>query len=784
MLLKNVIKTFGKKWLQLIAIGIIICSSALIFSMMTYGLSGVDIPTQQYLVDYNQEDFAVEMMTTPTVEEASDITVGTLVASGIYELSDIKQKDPAVFKKIIAKRLDAFADVYPDVEVELRAFKLLDFDHQETRHKAFIAKDMQHINKSFIEEGTKPVQKNEIAINKIYARKHELKIGDTFPLNDDSYVITGFVLFPDYTLPSFGDNPFMVDTTMLPLILMTDQAYEQLDVKEYFRFAGVDPAGKEIDTTFSKEKLPFVTQIIPTATNMRSGAVYDELSQSRITALGLSLFIALIAVIIVAIMVSNILHFERGQIGILKAMGYRKKEIALPYLLAVSLFSIVMLFIGYFLGFYFAEPLKNVYLDFYLLPETLIHQDLSVFLTAIFIPLLFIVLFSGIIIYRILAEKPLDLLRPRMSSTLNRFSRFISLLLSRAKVKASTKFKYLYAIRSTGSFIILFVGILFSTLLTLFGFMMDGMFEEMTVGYLDKVAYNYQAFADFTKPLPNLQEEEEKFLYYPYANLNDAAVKLEGLDPASTLFKLYDHDQTDLTAEIEDGIVITKSIGLKQDLAVGDTIDLEILDQTVSLEINGITEEYTDMIYMDIAELSAILSVGASRDLYSGIYSIDRPAAEFYNVILPKQDLYDQAKAMKAYTDMVIKVMISGAIVIGTSILFVLTAFTVEKNYYPISLLKVLGYRRKEINAMVLNSYFTYALASFIISIPAANLILDLLMNIFLKEYGIIIPLAFTLLDGVKAFGLFIFIFIISTYINRRKIHRIPLQEILKTYGE
>ena len=62
-----------------------------------------------------------------------------------------------------------------------------------------------------------------------------------------------------------------------------------------------------------------------------SGAIYDELDQGKVIGLGLSLLIMSIALIIVSILIFNLLNSERSKIGLLKAMGYRRREIARPY---------------------------------------------------------------------------------------------------------------------------------------------------------------------------------------------------------------------------------------------------------------------------------------------------------------------------------------------------------------------------------------------------------------------------------------------------------------------
>jgi putative ABC transport system permease protein len=782
MLLKNVLKTLQKKWMQLTAIGIIIILSSLIYTMMFYGMSGISEPTLSYLNESVQEDFSVEMLSMVTSEESQYPIVRDLLSKGIYTLSDIKKSEPVTFKKLIESRIRSFKEHYPDVSLELREYKTFDFDYRGKVNKALVAKDARSINLSYMEAGAKPSKDSEIAIDKIYADKNNIRIGDSFLLKEKKYKVTGFVLFPDYTIPTF-DNTFNIDTGLQVLVLLSDKEYEHLDAKEYFRLAGKNLTGVPINTAYDKDELPFVNQIITTAASMRSGAVYDELTQGRVSSLGLSIFVASIAVIIVSIMMSNLLHAERGQIGILKAMGYRRLEIAMPYFLSVVSLAFLMLIVGYALGYYYSEPLKRLYLDFYLLPEVRIGQNLTVFATAIFVPLFFFALFSGVIIYRMLGEGPLQLLKPHEAASLSRLSKYVSRLLSRAKGK--TKFKYLHAIRSTGSFVIFFLGIMFSTLLITFSFMMTDMFNNMTVGYLEKVSYNYQAYADFTKRVPETRSGEEKFLIYPYAYIGDKVVSLEGLSPDNKLYNLIDGSGRNLTSYIRNDAVITKQLSLKLDIKVGDTVKIKVNGDYYYFTVKGVTDEYTsDQVYLNISKLSSMISDNKSTRLYSGIYSTEKPSDEYYSMIISKSGMIELSKAMSNYMNFMINILIGGSAIIAASILFVLTSFTVEKNYYAISLLKVLGYKRREVNSMILNSYFVYALLSYSLSIPIALAILDWMVKLFLEEYGLIIPLQFKLEYMFEGLAILVVIFFAGTYISRRKIGRIPLQEVLKTYGE
>lgn len=795
MLFKNVRRTLLKKWMQLTAIGIIIILSSMTYTMMFYGLSGIEEPTKDYLRDYNQEDFSVEILNMVTEEESAAPEVMSLLKQGLYSLSDIKNADSRFFYSLMKKRIAAFENIYSGYAAELRELKTINFDFLPTpnnpaensaakaaSHKALLVKDANQINQSYIEEGRKPAADDEIAINKIYAVKNSLKLGDSLALGTKSYEITGFVLMPDYTLPMF-DNTFNIDPGLQTLVLMTDREYELYPAKESFRFSGVNLGEDDIDISFDRAALPFVVQITTTATSMRSGAIYDELEQGKVMALGLSIFIVSIAIIIVSILIYNLLNAERSKIGILKALGYRRREISRPYSLSILIFAFFMLVIGYIAGLFYAEPLKQLYLDFYLLPSIKIEQKPVVFITAVFAPLAFLGAMSSLVNNIILRENALKLLQPRRDKSISILGRLIGRLL--IKAKGSTKFKYLYVLRNPGSFFLFFIGILFSTILLNFSFMANGMLERMTTEYLDMVDYEYEAYADLTKGLPKTAEGEEQFLNYPYGYLDENLVTLQGLSQSSTLYRLYDSSGKDMTSLLGSGAVISKKLSMKLSIETGDKIKVKLNKNYFEFEVKGISAEYiSDTVYLDIQTLSSLLTLDKRPDFFNGIYAKTKPSSKIYSIIISKESILEQAKAMENYMQFITTVLMSGAAIISISILFVLTSLTVESNYYVISLLKVMGYRRKEVNSMILSSYFVYSLISYLISIPISVAVLDLLMDIFATEYGVVLPLEFKPIHIAIGLLLLMLIFFAGTFVSRRKIQKIELQEALKTYGE
>lgn len=178
MLYKNVWKTLSRKWMQLLAIAIIIVMSSLTYTMMFYGISGIEVPTEEYLEESNQEDFAIDMLNRVTEEELRDPAVATLAETGAFTLADIKQADAEVFNRLIASRIAAVEQEMPDATIELRDLKAITYTFDDTEHRGLIVKESDTINRSYLEAGDRPSANDEIALNKKYAEENGIDIGD------------------------------------------------------------------------------------------------------------------------------------------------------------------------------------------------------------------------------------------------------------------------------------------------------------------------------------------------------------------------------------------------------------------------------------------------------------------------------------------------------------------------------------------------------------------------------------------------------------------------------
>lgn len=791
MLFKNVLRTLKAQWVQLILLGVIITLSSFIYATMTYSLSGIIDPTEKYFTEANQEDFSVSFLDIILEDDMTYITNNcpalTVLDPAIlpYTVSGVKTIDSDCYYGLLEQRVSEIESKYDNINIDMRESKDVYFDSNGESYRIRFLKDMDVINTSYLVAGEKPSNDSEIAVAEIFARNNNLDIGGIFNVNGKDYTVSGYVLFPDYSLTLFSQE-MILDNASQTIALVIDEEFERLNQIVAFEGAGEFLNGYtssefEVDvmeTYRDHEDLDDVTNMILTLNNMRSGAIYAELAGGRAQSILLSLLISTIALMIVGIMVSRVLHKQRGPIGILKSMGYTNNEITLPYIFFIAIMSLPAILLGYYLGLIMANPFMQIYLDFYLLPYQPIIQSIEVVAVAVIVPFVFTVGLSYLVVRRLLNQKPVELLNPEVTSDSNKLTRFVSKHLKNSKI--TTKLQHLLLYRSLVKFSLYLVGMFFAAFLILFSFSMNGIFDRMLYDYYENTDHNYIAYCDYVGEC-EVPDDGDIVIELPSVVVNDEDASIIGLDIDNDLHPLFNNRGKEITNDLEVGAIITKSIQLTRGYNVGDVVQIELPNEVLDIKIISISEEYTgNKIYIDRTVLSTALK--GTEDYYNAVYTINEPNKEDYIVVISLIDIIEQADSMQNFFQTFIIVMVVVSIAIGAIIIYILTVITIEDNFYNIALFKVMGYNDKEINRMILGGYSLYGIIIFILCIPMAIITFIALEYFFAQFYDLLFPLQFSWWHGVLAILIYIVIFYVGAYQAQRKLKKVSLQEAMKMY--
>ena len=791
MLFKNVFKTLQKQYVQLFLLGLIIILSSFLYTTMEYAIAGVMEPTEEYFEEANQEDFAVSMLDIILEDDVNHIiancptVVGLPPESWPFTISGLKNIDVDCYYSVLDRRTELISETYDDIELEIRESKDVYYSTNGESYRIKFLKDMSVINTSFFVEGVAPSSNDEIAVAETFANLNDLIVGDIITVAEKDYTISGFVLFPDYNLPMFGAD-FVLDNKTQTLGLLTDEEFENLEESVSFELAGVflndmnDDLFEQnvIDDYNDQENLDYVTRIVLTINNVRSGAIYAELSGGRAYTIMLSLMIAAIALMIVGIMVSRVLHAQRGPIGILKSMGYTNNQITLPYIVFIFILALPTIFIGYYLGLLAAVPFKDMFMSFYLLPHKPIEQTTMTLIVAVVVPLFFVVGLGFFIVRRLLNQKPVTLLNPEVTSSSNFVTKRVGKYLKRFKI--TSKLQHLLLYRNIVKFVVFLVGMFYAAYLILFSFSMNGLFDRMIFNYYENTSHEYIGYCEYGSAC-DVTGTQEKVIELPSALLDDDDIVLVGLHSDNELHPLYDKKDVEITSKLDEGIIITESLSKLQGLRKGDDVTIEIGDKSREVEIVGITYEYSgNKAYMNITDLSQLLT--DTDNYHNTIYSETELDKDDYMVVITIQDVIDQVGSMQGFMNAFVVVMTIASILIGAIIIYILTVMTIEDNFYNISLFKVIGFNEREVNKMILGGYSIYGIVSFIASVPVAIASFYVMEIVFAQMYDMLFPLYFVWWHAVVSVFIFLAIFYVGAYAAKRRLQKVSLQEAMKLY--
>jgi putative ABC transport system permease protein len=114
------------------------------------------------------------------------------------------------------------------------------------------------------------------------------------------------------------------------------------------------------------------------------------------------------------------------------------------------------------------------------------------------------------------------------------------------------------------------------------------------------------------------------------------------------------------------------------------------------------------------------------------------------------------------------------------TLIALLSNLVIEENAAKISLLKVMGFTKREVDRMVLNIYTPFILLAIALSIPLAILLMKTIFYFIFGGYNVAFPIKMTVIQIVLS-ALTIFVgYLLSLRLNRKALNKIPLTIALK----
>ena len=596
------------------------------------------------------------------------------------------------------------------------------------------------INRATLHEGRMPNKQTEIALDRLFALKNGYSIRDTIRMSGKSMTITGLISVPDYTSLIQKNSDMMMDPIHFGIAIVTDTGFQTLSTDRMVYSYSYYLDDRELNDFQKQKRADDIQEIC-----IREGAVLENLLTAQmnqaisflpndmgsdIPMVQTLLYIILMILAFIFVVISQTMIEEQASvIGTLLASGYTRRELLQHYMMLPTILIIVSAGIGNLIGYtLFPNLFTDMYYSNYCLPPLSIQPVWEALLSTTVMPFIFMMLILYVLLKRRLRLSPLRFLRKDLRR--HRQRRYIPLHGS----SFFQRFRIRIILQNKGSYLVLFLGIIFASFLLMFALILTPSMEQ----YIRNLEADTRCDYQYLLKAPVQADGEKVTLtslkaYYVGGDL-DLDVTLYGLGPNSGYY-------TDMTLSSDPkSIVISSDFASKMSLQVGDAITLRnpYRDKAYSFTIQDIYPYNTGFsAFMPRNQLNQLLH---EDHTYFNGYLSNQPLdieEAYVQSVVTRSDLVKINEQMTQAFSQLLPVLTSVSIAIYLVVLYILTRLVIDRNAISMSFLKVMGYTAKEIRSLYLHATTLVVLASLTAALPLCNIALRYLMKFaFMKFTG------------------------------------------------
>jgi putative ABC transport system permease protein len=599
------------------------------------------------------------------------------------------------------------------------------------------------LNTPLLRAGTwpNPDSTDDVVVNEPFAEANGFRVGDTFQATLDGRKrqlrITGTALSPEFVY-TIGPGALMPDDTRFGILWMSDAAVAAAyDMQGAFNDlalalvpgAAAQPVIDRLDETLR----PYGgLGAYGRDLQLSNSFVESEIDGLRVMAYILPPVFLGITVFLVNMVMSRIVALERGEIGLLKALGYSNAEISLHYVLLSGLIAVAGVLIGWAAGALLARGMAALYARFYDFPYLIFRMPGEVYVLSGLLALAAATL--GAIRSALSAAR----LPPAVAMSPPAPPRYRRNLLDRGLAAARLSQPTMMIVRSLVRWpvraLLTTLGLALATsILVSSGFFSDAT-DEM-IGTIFDQSNRQDVMLVLSDDLPRAAVEEVRRLpgvlraepqLYHAAILRhghrEKRTAVEARDPDADLSRVVDDAGRAVTPE-PGSVHLSRRLARHLDVGAGDTVTIEFLAgrrETVEVPVGGIVTQFIGLgAYMDLDSLNALHRTAPRVSTVN--LALDEAETEAFHRAIKEIPRISAAVFMtvnrRSFVDTIQQNMLVTATVYGA--LGVLITFGVAYNGARVQLserarelasLRILGFSRAEVSYVLIGETLILAL--------------------------------------------------------------------------
>ncbi|RDU24932.1 FtsX-like permease family protein [Anaerosacchariphilus polymeriproducens] len=658
--------------------------------------------------------------------------------------------------------------------ISLEKMFSLDFK-QEDGSTIRVFNNRKKVNLIDLDKGRLAQRNDEVVLEKRYCEEHNLTIGDRITIGANALHIVGVGSVPDYDAAYKNLSDSSVESKQFGLAFVSDSAYN------LFKAAGMSIKSEEYVYAYHlngkmtdeelKEKIKAI-QFIKASDNPRIKASAEDQVINKIAGLIAGIIILILFTYVISVFVIHGIEKESSVIGSLYALGVKKKDLLLHYIMLPVTITFLSGIIGTMIGYSkwgIDYQMVNCY-NYFSVPKLQKVYFVYLLLYGILLPPVVAAIVNCIVIRKKLSRPALELIKNEKK---NRNISNVNL----GNMGFIGRFRIRQMLREARTGFTVLFGMFIALLIMMLGINCYVMCKHISKDNKKDTKYEYMY--TYKYPQDKVPDGGEacfaKTLKKEILGYNHN-ITLLGINEKNPYFEVKTFKQKNL-------VVISSAMAQKYHLSIGDSLILSDEEEDIdyAFRVKDIVQ-YSAGFYafMDIETMRELLG---ENDRYYNVILSDKKldiSPERLYATTSKQEI---SKASDVFVSMMmpmIYLMTTVSAFIFCVVMYLMMKVMIERSAFSISLIKIFGYRSKEIRKLFLNGNFYLIAVGAAICIPLSKKLMDIMYPILVSNVACAMNLTFSWKLYLAIYLVVIALFFIINFMLTSKINKIVPSELLK----
>ena len=631
----------------------------------------------------------------------------------------------------------------------------------------------EKLNLYEVRDGHEPGD-GEALITQKFADIYSIKVGDEVFLSDDSVKVSGYTTKADY-IYMLQKLTGYVENEKFAVMIVSNQEYDRIEAEEtaYYSIRYNKDNSNEVRKRLNKDYV--MASYMAATSNTRIAMPVNE--GDEVTSMALifapAMFIVVLALII--LILGRNIKSEQYLLGTFLSLGYSKNKIVRHY----AGYGLVPGLIGSVIGLIASIPLTKALCKLYIEYdyEPLAYKptyNVPAIVIALVLPSFLYCLAIALQAERLLKKTPVDLLR-----NTGKDAKTVGIM-KNSHAKTRTKMRVRSIFGHPGRSLVTILGVAIAAFCIVVGFVLnDSMEYLLNDGLTSSIKYEY--LYRLNSLMQGTPDDGEALLQC-YYEVNGSTVQfsMQGIVDDSKYFP----DETDTGEELDlEKYYLTSASAEVYGVKRGDELTFYNIADLAEhkVQISGIVTDNTHC-YLYTGMDNAALLAGVEEGTYNCIISKDslNLSKEFVasetKMTVTAESLNSLMWVMRA----VIYIFVAVGMVLGVFVLYLVINMIVDETKAGISVMKVLGFNRKEISNRVINVNHILVCIGYLLGIPAAYIFVKVGYSDTIENYGMLFSPVITAKAVIISLLLTWVTYELSLLLQKRKISKIDMVEALK----